>query len=271
MDLEVAESESREYDAHGGRSDVLVNPLDGVLAVHRTLSANLGRPRHYLGRHVARQDDFHLAGETVLLLHGFWQTRHVLEPLEERLRADGYRVLSFHLGGFLGNFNSHSIPRLAQRIAGKLERLSERGDLGTLHIIGHSKGGLVGRYLVACEGWHRRVSTLITLGSPHHGTPTALVGLVGFTGLVSRSVWQMLPNSSFIRDLKEHPIPATTRFVSIYSKTDLVCPSRYSQISAADGHDAVNLVVTGLGHMELVDDPWIYGLIVRQLNDAPQS
>jgi pimeloyl-ACP methyl ester carboxylesterase len=154
---------------------------------------------------------------------------------------------------------------LAHQIASKLDRLSERGDFGTLHVIGHSKGGLVGRYLVARLGWHTRVRTLITLGSPHHGTPTAVIGMAAFTGLVSRSVWQMLPNSGFMRDLHDHPIPASTRLVSIYSRADLVCPYVYSQVSSADAMETVNLVVQGLGHMELVDDPWIYGLIIRQL------
>ncbi len=236
-----------------------------VRGVHRVVAANLGGPRHYIGRHIPRRDDFTDGGETVLLIHGFWQTRRTMSVLESRLRADGFHVLSFHLGGFLGNFNSRSIPALAQQIASKLERLSERGDFGTLHIVGHSKGGLVGRYLVARLGWHTRVRTLITLGSPHHGTPTAVLGMAVFTGLVSRSVWQMLPHSRFMRDLHDHPIPATTRLVSIYSRADLVCPHVYSEVTTADAADAHNLVVQGLGHMELVDDPWIYGLIVRQL------
>jgi triacylglycerol lipase len=244
-------------------------PVPGPIRIARSLghvlTANLGVPRHYLGNGLDSLDDHARTGDTVLLIHGFWQTRNTMAVMEQRLRADGYQVLSFHLGGFLGNFNSRGIPHLARRIEDKLERLHERGEFGRLHIIGHSKGGLVGRYLVARRGWHDRVRTLVTLGSPHHGTPTAWIGLVGFTGLVSRSVWQMLPNSSLIGDLQDSPVPATTRFVSIYSKADLVCPWRYSQLSEAEGVDIHNRVVAGLGHMELVDDPWVYGLVARQL------
>ena len=244
-------------------------PATILRSLRHVIGANLGSPRHYLGQRVDRQDDFHLSGDTVLLIHGFWQTRGVMRNLEVRLRADGYRVLSFDLGGFLGNFNSRSIPLLARQIGQKLERLLERGEFGQLHVIGHSKGGLVGRYLVARLGWHRRVSTLITLGTPHHGTPTALVGI--FTGLVSRSVWQMLPHSSLIEELHEHPIPATTRFVSVFSRADPVCPSVYSRLDSSDGADTHNLVVAGLGHMELVDDPWVYGLILRHLRAGEAS
>ena len=243
----------------------MLGPIRLARSAGHLVSANLGVPRHYLGQGVERRDDHTESGDTVLLIHGFWQTRATMEVMEARLRADGYQVLSFHLGGFLGNFNSRGIPYLARRIEAKLERLDERGDFGALHIVGHSKGGLVGRYLVARGGWHERVRTLLTLGSPHHGTPTALIGLVGFTGLVSRSVWQMLPHSSLVADLREHRIPAHTRVTSIYSKADLVCPWRYSVLTPSDAEDAHNVVVAGLGHMELVDDPWIYGLVLRQL------
>ncbi len=243
----------------------MAGPIRIARSLGHVLTANLGAPRHYLGHGLDRRDDHALGGDTVLLIHGFWQTRNTMAVMEERLRADGYQVLSFHLGGFLGNFNSRGIPHLARRIEDKLERLHERGDFGRLHIVGHSKGGLVGRYLVACLGWHDRVKTLVTLGSPHHGTPTAWIGLVGFTGLVSRSVWQMLPHSSLIAELQDHPVPATTRFVSIYSKADLVCPWRYSSLSEAEGEDVHDVVIAGLGHMELVDDPWVYGLVARQI------
>jgi len=243
----------------------LPDPLAIARSVRHVIGANFGAPRHYLGKQIERVEELHLSGDTVVLIHGFWQTRAVMRNLEVRLRADGYRAISFELGGFLGNFNSRGIPYLARQIADRLERLAERGDLGTVHVIGHSKGGLVGRYLISRLGWHRRVRSLVTLGTPHHGTPTALIGLVGFTGLVSRSVWQMLPQSSLLDDLHEHPVPESTRFVSIYSRSDIICPGAYSRLTDADGADVHNLVVNGLGHMELVDDPWVYGLILRQL------
>jgi len=247
----------------------LADPLTIARSIGHAVAANLGAPRHYLGRSAETQDEFQPTGETVLLVHGFWQTHGVMHNLAVRLRADGFRVLNFDLGGFAWRFNTRGIPHISRRIAMRLERMLERGDFGRLHVIGHSKGGLVGRYLVARLGWHRRVSTLLTLGTPHHGTPTAVVGL--FTGVVSRSVWQMLPHSSLLEDLHEHPLPDTTRLVSVYSRSDVVCPYRYSELSSADGADVHNVVVNGLGHMELVDDPWVYGLILRQLRPEEEG
>ncbi len=240
-----------------------LNPAKGLKSLKGVLTSNLGVPGYYFGHKVDRKDDFHAEGETVLLIHGFWQTRQTMNTLERRLRGDGFRVLSFNLGGVLWNFNARGIPYLAAKIHAKLQRLRDRGDFGRLHIIGHSKGGLIGKYLVARSGGDAYTRTLITLGTPHLGTPTALLGTV-LTGVMSRSVWQMLPRSSLVTDLQS-AFPPQVRLVSVYSRQDLVCPWSYSVVPTMAGVDVHNVPVKDLGHMDLVEDPWVYGLIVRQV------
>ncbi|MEL6349287.1 MAG: hypothetical protein AAFV53_39665, partial [Myxococcota bacterium] len=82
--------------------------------IYSTLRNQLGSIRQvYLrGNRIVRRDDFADYPETVLLLHGFFQTRNIWEVMEERLRYDGYGVLSFDLGGLLWSFNTRSIPEL---------------------------------------------------------------------------------------------------------------------------------------------------------------
>ena len=127
-------------------------PLRPLRSVGRVLRENLGSPHYYFGRRSARFDDAGMPGDTVLLIQGFFQTRRVMETLETRLRADGFRVVSFRLGGLLWNFNTRGVATLARRIDHKLRRLREGRDIGRVHIVGHSMGGLVGRYLVQEEG-----------------------------------------------------------------------------------------------------------------------
>ncbi|MBN94168.1 MAG: permease [Deltaproteobacteria bacterium] len=237
--------------------------------IGRTLSGNIGSLEYYMGDGVVRRDDSGMDGETVLLIQGFFQTRAVMRTLEDRLRADGYRVLSFHLGGLLGNFNTRSIASLAQMIDVKIRRLQERRGFGHLHIIGHSKGGLIARYLVQRAGGHEYVRTVITLGTPHHGTPVAAIGAGVGLLLVSRSLWQLFPGSGLIRELNEEPFPQGVRLVSVYSTSDIVSPHRFSTLTVANGQDVRNVVVRELGHMDLVEDPYVYGLILRELRDRP--
>lgn len=233
------------------------------------MSGNIGNLRYYAGDMSERRDDFgEPGGDAVLLIQGFFQTRKVMRSLEQRLRADGYRVVSFHLGGLLG-LNTRSIPTIARMIDGKMRRLLERTDGRVVHVIGHSMGGLVARYLVQHVGGGEYTRTVITLGTPHHGTPTAALG--GALGLlmVSRALWQLFPISPLVRELREGRCPSHVRLVSVYSKQDVICPWQKSVLTPRDGEDVRNIMVKGLGHMDLVEDPYVYGLILRELKVRP--
>mgnify|MGYP000085155155 FL=1 len=217
---------------------------------------------------VARKGDVGVHDETVLLLHGFFQTRNIWEVMEDRLRHDGFGVLSFHLGGLLWRFNTHPIDRSAQLVARKLASLRERHGLGRVHIIGHSKGGLIARRYVQAYGGDEWVKSIITLGTPHHGTPTAAIGvaLMGF-GLLPTSATELLPSSRTIRALATDE--SKVRLTSIYSREDLVCPYWCSVLRPEQGtHPMANVEVRGMGHSQLVWDPTVYRAVLDALDRA---
>ena len=250
------------------------NPLTKPPALMGMLRDQLGSIRRvYLrGNRIVRRDDFANHEEAVLLLHGFFQTRNVWEIMEERLRAQGYGVFSFDLGGLLWRFNTHSIPDLSASIADKLEGICARTGLKRFHIIGHSKGGIVARHYVQHHGGDRRVKSLITLGSPHHGTPTAAIG-VGLMagGLISRSPLQMLPGSPLIRMLRKDTFPPGIPLTSIYSRHDLVCPWWCSVLRPRPGETSmVNHELTRVGHTALTSDQAVYSVIQERLDHASQ-
>ena len=229
--------------------------------------------RVYLrGNRIVRRDDFARFPETVLLLHGFFQTRNVWEVMEDRLRDHGYGVFSFDLGGLLWRFNTRSIPDLSASIADKIEGICARTGLERFHIIGHSKGGIIARHYVQNLGGDKRAKSLITLGSPHHGTPTALVG-VGLMagGLVSKSPLQMLPGSSLVRMLRKDTFPPGIPLTSIYSKTDVVCPWWCATLRPRPGETSVeNVEIPGIGHTALTTSQEVYKVIHSRLDSASQ-
>ncbi len=217
---------------------------------------------------VERRDDAHHHDEVVLLIHGFFQTRNIWSVMEERLRADGFGVLSFHLGGLMWRFNTHPIDRLAAQVANKVESLSARHGLSRLHIVGHSKGGLIARRYVQDFGGENRVRSIITLGTPHHGTPTAALGvaLMGM-GTLPTSARELLPSSPTIRRLAEDRslVPLT----SIYSREDLVCPYWCSILHPAEGTRPMqNVEIRGVGHSQLVWAPAVYEAVREALDRA---
>ena len=228
----------------------------------RDLGGYLDFDRH--GNEIKRRTDFTRCPRPVLLLYGFWSTRRVFEVLEARLRRDGYCVFSVNLGGLFDVFNTKGIDACAEKIRDKVERLYARYDLGPLSIIGHSKGGLIGRYYVKRLGGDKRVKTLITLAAPHHGTPLAYAGVV-LTGAFSKSVWQMTPMSRFIRRLKMGPFPRNVRFVSVYSKADRVAPFPTCLLETGEGENLYNVDVPGVGHHDFLTRRAVYQVIQREL------
>jgi triacylglycerol esterase/lipase EstA (alpha/beta hydrolase family) len=227
--------------------------------------------RVYLrGNRIVRRDDFSQFSESVLLLHGFFQTRNVWEMMEDRLRHDGYGVFSFDLGGLFWRFNTRSIPELSALVADKIEGICKRHKLDRFHIIGHSKGGIIARHYVQHHGGDARAKSLITLGSPHHGTPTAAVGIgLMLGGLISRSPLQMLPGSALVKRMKADTFPPGIPLTSIYSKHDLICPWWCSSLHPKPGESSMkNLSVRHVGHTAMTYDPGVYRLVKNELKLA---
>ena len=227
--------------------------------IYHALRNQLGSIRNvYLrGNSIERRDDFSTFPETVLLLHGFFQTRNIWEVMETRLRRDGYGVLSLNLGGLLWRYNTRSIYKQGAFLAEKMEAISHKYGLKGFHVVGHSMGGLVARHYIQRHGGDRRVKSLVTLGTPHHGTPTALLGvaLMG-GGLLSTSPMQMLPRSKLLRQLHEEGFPPQIPLTSIYSKQDLICPWWASVLHPSLGEKEIRSIeLRGVGHSELTAHP----------------
>jgi triacylglycerol lipase len=219
------------------------------------------------GNHITRRDDFGQFSEVVLLLHGFFQTRNIWEVMERRLRNNNYGVFSLNQGGLLWRFNTRSIEYQAQWLAEKLERICEKHKLDKIHIIGHSMGGLIAKKYIQEYSGEKRVKSLITLGTPHHGTPTALIGvLLMGGGILSRSPMQMLPRSRVVQSIHNENFPESVQLTSIFSKGDVVCPWWCSVLRPTQKEKHIrNIRITGVGHSELAHNSKVFHAIRTQL------
>ena len=220
------------------------------------------------GNKISKKGDFAQFPQTVLLLHGFFQTRNIWDAMEARLRRAGFGVISLNLGGLMWRFNTKSIVKQAEFLYAKMEKICKNHNIDRFHIIGHSMGGLVARHYVQHCGGDKRVQSLITLGSPHHGTPTALlgVGLMGL-GLLSVSPLQMLPKSKLIRKLQEEDFPEHIPLISIFSRQDIICPWWCSVLRNEKQHPSIkNYQLRGIGHSELTYHPHVFRLVHKELS-----
>jgi triacylglycerol esterase/lipase EstA (alpha/beta hydrolase family) len=252
-------------------------PLGRLKKIYRQARRDVDATFTYLrlavqGNKVERLTDFKKCDHPVLLLYGFGATRRVFSILEKRLRRDGFCVFSLNLGGIFDTFNTRCIEELAAHVHMKVERLCEKYHLSKISIIGHSKGGLIGRYYVKKLGGSKRVRGLITLGTPHAGNPWALVGLFSPLALFSRSIWQMYPMSPFIRHMKSGAWPKHVRFVSIYSRDDRICFYKSSMLDIPEGCKYIkNIELLGMSHSDYIIRKTVYNVIKRELLEGEKK
>lgn len=103
--------------------------------------------------------------------------------------------------------------------------LSQTGK-DQVDIVAHSMGGLSSRYYIKNLGGHEKVGSLITLGTPHYGTPLAY--LVSWTAGGN----EMIPGSTFLQDLNSGDLtPGSVQYTSIYTYPDEMVPYANSQVS----------------------------------------
>ncbi|MDB4953030.1 MAG: Protein of unknown function hydrolase domain protein [Myxococcales bacterium] len=123
----------------------------------------------------------------VVLVHGLFGFDRIGVP---GARLHYFRGIARHLESLGCHAHAVRLPRMAsvperaKALVEKIEALPhERVD-----IIAHSLGGLDARYALAKLGLSKRVRALVTIGTPHRGTPIADLATDGPLGIARRAI-----------------------------------------------------------------------------------
>jgi pimeloyl-ACP methyl ester carboxylesterase len=154
-----------------------------------------------------------------VLAHGFLGTRGTMVPLTQRFQSDGRVVFSYHHG----TFQLRSLRASAQELVDHIYALERELGVTQVDLVGFSMGGLVALHAIKFLQAHGLVRRAALLGTPTSGTWIGLAG-AATVGVLSPSVWQVLPNSPFLRDLREAPMPPGVRVRQISASEDALCP-----------------------------------------------
>ncbi|WP_435611526.1 esterase/lipase family protein [Streptomyces sp. bgisy159] len=193
----------------------------------------------------------------VVLLHGFIDNRSVFVLLRRSLAQHGrHQVESLNYSPL-----TCDIRTAAELLGRHIEGICARTGSRRVDIVGHSLGGLIARYYVQRLGGDARVRTLVTLGTPHSGTRVARLATAH---PIAR---QMRPGSAVIEELKEPAPGCRTRFVGFWSDLDHIMDPLESACVDHPDLRAVNVRVTGIGHLALPVHPAV-AMGVRQALDA---
>jgi triacylglycerol lipase len=136
--------------------------VSAAVALHLVANRRLPRP----------EVELRPGERAIVLVHGFLGFQHVdlfgrrhdyFRNVVVHLRAAGHAVHCVRLPP-LG-----SVPHRAEQLARFVEQL----PCDKVYLIAHSMGGLDARYAICHLGLAARVAALVTIGTPHRGTPVA--------------------------------------------------------------------------------------------------
>jgi pimeloyl-ACP methyl ester carboxylesterase len=119
------------------------------------------------------------AREAVVLIHGLWLNGLIMKPLAWRLKRAGFVVHTYSYPSVALDFRAN---------AARLNAFLASVPGATVHLVGHSLGGILIRALFQFFP-QQRPGRLVTLGSPHQGTQVG-------RHLEQYRVWQRLMGRS---------------------------------------------------------------------------
>jgi hypothetical protein len=195
-------------------------------------------------------------GPPVLCVHGFTQDRTNFGKLRRTLWDRGRPSEAIDLG-LPGRHPSAYAPRLIAA----LEEIEAEHPHEPVDVVCHSMGGVLLRHvLVERPDLAARIGTIVTLGSPHHGTAASrgFRFLPEAVGLNRRSPW--ISGLPTFAELAPH-----ARSVTVGGSADyVVYPLETCHL---EGSERVDL--RGLGHAGMLTHPRSLAVIVAALDGAP--
>ncbi len=169
-------------------------------------------------------------GRAVVLLPGVCETWHFLRPIADELNRRGHPVHVMHVMGF----NRDPIPATADLVARELAAL----DLRDVALVAHSKGGLIGKHLLAFDDPDGRIDRLVAVATPFGGSRLARYA-------VGSTLRAFHPGDPVIRSLAGARA-VNARITSIYPRLDPNIPDG----SRLEG--ATNVEIPMWGHFRIL-------------------
>ncbi len=219
---------------------------DYIHAIHKQSHTFIYRkpPEHFLGL-VERNK------APIILIPGLLEKWHFLEVITEPLSLKGHPIYALeHLG-----YNVKDISETAKLV----RELIDEKDLRDVIIIAHSKGGLIGKYILTYYNSDGRVKKLIAIATPFGGSR-----IVKFFPI--KSLRELSPDSQQVHSLKKEKT-VNRCITSIFGLFDNhIWPESSCKLEGAK-----NLQVEVHGHHKILFDPDVMKIVQREVREIPQE
>jgi triacylglycerol esterase/lipase EstA (alpha/beta hydrolase family) len=195
----------------------------------------------------------------VLFVHGYAGTEHIWGPLRAALADAGFGCLvAVRYNAFRAD-----IHQVADWLVEQAQRSMDASGTGSVHLVGHSLGGLVVRDAVQHRGLAGLARTAVTIATPHTGA--ALARYV--PGPAAR---QMRPGSTFLAELEGGRVDQHTRWIAVNGGADRVVPEASSML-AIPAADVLTVRQPGAGHAAVARHPDVVSYIAGALLRSEQQ
>ena len=193
-----------------------------------------------------------LSGERqpLLLIHGYQCNRGFWFWMRPRLEAAGWTVTTHSMEPAWTEIDNY-----AEGIARRIDEVLAATGARQVILIGHSMGGLACRTYLRAHG-KGKVARMITLGSVHHGTRLARLG-------IGPNARQMRIGNPWLVALgATEAVPLPQGSVSIYSCHDNYV---YPQETGSRLEGATNVAISGVSHLGMAFSPYVLGKLLEAL------
>jgi triacylglycerol esterase/lipase EstA (alpha/beta hydrolase family) len=191
-----------------------------------------------------------IPGQTpVLLVHGYISNHRMWDKMIRALHHAGHSVHAVDLEPIFT-----SIDDYAAHIEQAVILLQNQTGASKVALVGHSMGGLAIRAWMRTYG-HSRIRQVITLGTPHQGTPSARL-------TPTANAKQMTWHSDWLQALQASETHVTWGLMQIaLSQHDNVVYPQREQVAG----DASVTEFQGIGHIELSVNNTVIAWVLKQL------
>lgn len=184
--------------------------------------------------------------QSILLIPGVYENWRFMKPIADMLFIKGFDV---HVINTL-RFNRGTIESMAELIATYIHE----NNLRQVIIVAHSKGGLIGKYLMSLDSAGRQVRGMIAVNTPFTGSKYARM-------LPIKGLRIFIPNSKILTSLATFT-GLNTQIYSLYGTFDPHIP---------DGcklEGAHNIQVKSAnGHFRVLNNPDMHAVILKSITE----
>ncbi len=193
-------------------------------------------------------------GLPVLLLHGYGCNSGYWAHLTPLLDAQRISHASLDLEPIMGAIDDY-VPLVARAVSA----LCTHSGAPAVVIVAHSMGGLVARAYVRDHG-PERIAHVFTLGTPHHGTSLANMGIGKNAAQMRRGADP--GGSAWLQALAASETAATrAKITSLYTHHDNIVAPQLSSVLP----DAHNIAFGGIGHVAMGRNPRVLARLMLEL------